>query len=76
MKNRQESEILEEFFRLTKAEIVRPTDEDEIERLEIETDTQRRQIEADNNRALQARRKAEEAALKEVQARIAANTMA
>lgn len=74
MKNRQEGEILEEFLRVTKAEPVRPTEEDEIERLELEAEAERRQAETEKVTAVRVKRQMEEAALKEVQDRIAENT--
>ena len=66
MKDRQESEILEEFLRVTKAQLVRPTEEEEIERLELEAETERRMQDTERLKAHQAEREIEEAALREV----------
>ena len=68
MKHRKEADILEEFLRITKAELVRPTEEDEIERLEVEAETERRQEDAEAFGAIRAQEKAEKDALAQARA--------
>lgn len=70
MKHRTEADILEEFLRITKAELVRPTDEDELGRLEVEAETERRRQLAEAASVIQAQRNAEKEALAEARAQL------
>ena len=74
MKNRQEGDILKEFLRVTNAEPVIPTEEDEIERLEFEAEKEEYRLIAERLRALQAQREAEEEAVNAAKAKIRGST--
>ena len=70
MKHRKEPDILEEFLRITKAELVHPTEEDEIERLEFEGEAEKRQQEAEAFAAMRAQELAEKEALQQARAKL------